>query len=167
MKKILDVADKFTQYALAGVLTLFAVAWMFAGFSFDNDDIKPNPPVGLNSSTTHREIRTVEEETKPAYLDMGEFKLTAYCACEKCCGKWADGITATGTKPVQGRTIAVDIDVIPYGSEVIVNGHTYKAEDCGGSIVGNRIDVYFDNHEEALEFGVQYGQVLLKVGDFT
>lgn len=162
MKKILDAVDKFTKYAFAGVLALFAVACMFSGCKFSNTTTTATP----KPTATIREIRTVEE-TRPAYLNMGEFKLTAYCTCEKCCGKWADGITSTGTKPVQGRTIAVDQDVIPYGSEVIINGHTYKAEDCGGAIVGNRIDVYFDSHEEALEFGVQYGQVLLKVGDFT
>lgn len=164
MKKFLDATDKFTQVATAGVLALFAVICIFEGCSFNGD--------GYESTTTPRatetvtdEITTIEEETRPAYLDMGKFKLTAYCACEKCCGKWADGKTATGTVPVQGRTIAVDEDVIPYGSEVLINGHTYRAEDCGGAIIGNRIDVYFDNHEEALEFGVQYGQVLLKVGD--
>lgn len=162
MKKFLDAADKFTQYAFAGVLTLFAVACMFSGCKFSNTTPTTATP---KPKATVQEIRTVEE-TRPAYLDMGKFKLTAYCACSECCGKWADGITSTGTKPVQGRTIAVDQDVIPYGSEVIVNGHTYIAEDCGGAIVGNRIDVYFDSHEEALEFGVQYSPVLLKVGDF-
>jgi 3D (Asp-Asp-Asp) domain-containing protein len=165
MKKFLDAADKFTQYAFAGVLTLFAVACMFSGCKVSNTTTTTATPIGLNQGSRTTEAQV--EETKPSYLDMGEFKLTAYCACSECCGKWADGITSTGTKPVQGRTIAVDQDVIPYGSEVIINGHTYKAEDCGGAIVGNRIDVYFDSHEEALEFGVQYGQVLLKVGDFT
>ena len=177
MKKFLDVADRFTQIATAGVLALFAVACMFAGCSFNSDGYEPIPPVGLNSSATQketdstiREIRTVEptterEETRPAYLDMGKFKLTAYCSCKQCCGIWADGITATGTIPVQGRTIAVDEDVIPYGSEVIINGQIYIAEDTGGSIIGNHIDIYFDSHEEAEAFGVQYGQVVLKVGD--
>lgn len=163
MKKFLDAADKFTQYAFAGVLTLFAVACVFSGCKFSNTTPTTATPIGLNQGSRTTEAQV--EETRPAYLNMGEFKLTAYCTCEKCCGKWADGITSTGTKPVQGRTIAVDQDVIPYGSEVIVNGHTYIAEDCGGAIVGNRIDVYFDNHEEALEFGVQYSPVLLKVGD--
>lgn len=151
MKKFLDAADKFTKYGFYIVLILFAVACLFSGCKVD----------AKNATTT--ETTTEREETRPEFLDMGEFKLTAYCACSECCGKWADGITATGTKPVQGRTIAVDQDVIPYGSEVIVNGHTYRAEDCGGEIIGREIDVYFDNHEEALEFGVQYSPVLLKV----
>lgn len=91
------------------------------------------------------------EEQQPKSL---EIIATAYCPCIKCCGK-TDGITATGTKATAGRTIAVDPSVIPYGTEVIINGHTYVAEDCGGAINGNDIDVYFDTHEEALQFGRQ------------
>ena len=70
---------------------------------------------------------------------LGEFKLTAYCPCAKCCGK-TDGITATGTLAAEGRTIAVDPRVIPYGSSVTIyfadgTVHTYTAEDCGGAPV--------------------------------
>ena len=100
-----------------------------------------------------------EEANNDIYL--GGFKLTAYCACEICCGEWANGITATGTVATQGRTIAVDPTVIPYGSKVMINGHTYVAEDCGGAITENRIDIFFDNHDEALNFGVQYYDVYL------
>lgn len=162
MKAKLNAADKFTQYAFAAVLTLFAVACMLSGCRFETGQAAP-------TEATIRENRTVEstaarEETLPKYLDMGEFKLTAYCACRSCCGIWADGITATGTKPVQGRTIAVDEDVIPFGSEVIINGYTYTAEDCGSGIIGREIDIYFESHEEAEAFGVQYGKVILKVG---
>lgn len=90
---------------------------------------------------------------------LGEYTLTAYCPCTRCCGK-DDGITATGTQATQGRTIAVDPTVIPYGTRVVLifpdgTQHTFTAEDCGGAIKGNRIDVYFDSHAEALEFGVK------------
>ena len=61
-------------------------------------------------------------------------------------------------------TIAVDPQKIDYGDRVIINGHTYTAEDCGGAIKGNRIDVYFDSHEDALKFGVQYAEVFLDCG---
>ena len=97
---------------------------------------------------------------------MGEFKLTAYCPCVKCCGK-SDGITATGTLAEEGRTIAVDPRVIPYGSIVTLyyedgTVHTYTAEDCGGSIKENRIDVFFDDHQAAREFGVQTAYVYVE-----
>lgn len=101
----------------------------------------------------------VVEDSEP--YNLGEFKLTAYCPCSKCCGKWANGITSTGVTAKAGRTIAVDPKVIPYGTEVIINGHTYIAEDCGGAIKGNRIDVYFDSHSEALKFGVKYADVYI------
>ena len=45
----------------------------------------------------------------------------------------------------------------------MINGEIYVAEDCGGAIKGNRIDVYHDTHSEALDFGVQYAEVYLVV----
>ena len=97
---------------------------------------------------------------------LGEFKLTAYCPCMKCCGK-TDGITATGTTAAEGRTIAVDPAVIPYGSAVTIyfadgTSHSYTAEDCGGGIKGNRLDIYFDSHQTALQFGVQHAYVYME-----
>ena len=113
---------------------------------------------------------TVALENKKESL--GEFKLTAYCSCEKCCGECAlnrpkdeNGkdivYGSTGTALVAGTSIAVDPSVIPYGSQVEINGHTYTAHDTGGAIKGNRIDVYFDNHQDALNFGVQRAEVFL------
>lgn len=91
-----------------------------------------------------------------------EFEATAYCACPKCCGKWADGITASGTKAVAKRTIAVDTSIIPLGTEVEIEGlGIYIAEDTGSAIKGKIIDFYFDTHEEALKFGRQ--KVNLKI----
>lgn len=89
-------------------------------------------------------------------VDLGEFKITAYCPCTKCCGKWANGITSTGVIAQANRTIAVDPKVIPYGTTVMIDGKEYIAEDCGGAIKGNRIDIYFDTHQEALQWGVKY-----------
>lgn len=80
---------------------------------------------------------------------------TAYCGCYECCGK-EDHITATGTRATEGRTIAVDSRMIPYGTHVIINGHEYVAEDCGGDIQNNRIDIYFEGHEAARIWGKQY-----------
>ena len=89
-------------------------------------------------------------------------KATAYCPCSKCCGKWADGITYTGTKATQGRTIAVDPKVIPLGTKVLIDGQIYIAEDIGGGIKGNRIDVFFDCHNEALKWGVKKLEIEIK-----
>lgn len=102
-----------------------------------------------------REIETTQQNITETYT------ITAYCACMKCCGK-TDGITATGTQAKQGRTIAVDPKKIPYGTEVVIEGVGVRvAEDCGGAIKGNKIDLYFDSHEKALEFGRQTKQVII------
>lgn len=95
----------------------------------------------------------------PEPMALGEFTCTAYCGCETCCGIWADGITYTGGLATEGRTIAVDPEVIPLGSVVEINGQQYVAEDIGGAIKGNRIDVYFDDHQTALAWGVQHHEV--------
>ena len=98
---------------------------------------------------------------------LGEFTLTAYCPGRCCCGKWASGYTATGTLATEGRTIAVDPKVIPYGSRVLLiwldgTQHSYIAEDCGGGVNGNHIDVFFNDHQAARVFGVQSAMVYLE-----
>lgn len=87
------------------------------------------------------------------------YKITWYCACKKCCGKNAKGITAIGL-PVKSGMIAVDKSIIPLGTIVIINGlGTYLAADTGSKIKGNRIDVFIKNHKLALKNGVQYREV--------
>jgi 3D (Asp-Asp-Asp) domain-containing protein len=86
---------------------------------------------------------------------------TAYCPCKTCCGVYAEnrpnGIvyTASGAVAKANHTIAVDTSVIPFGTTVIINGNEYVAEDTGSAINGNRVDIYFDNHEDALNWGRQ------------
>lgn len=111
------------------------------------------------TKTITDESLVYEAESAATVEHLGEFKLTAYCTCPVCCGQWADGITASGSKAVPGQTIAVDPDVIPMGSTVYINGNEYIAEDIGGAIKGNRIDILFPSHQEALEFGIQYADV--------
>ena len=106
-------------------------------------------------------------------VSLGNFKLTAYCPCEICCNEFAfdrpideNGneivYGAIGERLKEGYSIAVDPNVIPYNSKVIINGNIYEAQDCGGAIKGNRIDVYFEDHQAALNFGVQYAEVYIK-----
>lgn len=94
------------------------------------------------------------------YISLGEFTLTSYCKCEKCCGKWADGITASGL-PAKPGIIAVDPKIIPLGSHVMIDGVEYLAADTGGAIKGNRIDIFAVSHDIALEYGVQNHEVYL------
>lgn len=100
------------------------------------------------------ETTTVIETTTEPPMNTMTVVATAYCPCVKCCGK-SDGITASGVKAKANRTIAVDTRIIPFGTSVIINGKEYVAEDTGGAIKDNRIDVYFDSHEDALKWGRQ------------
>ena len=84
-----------------------------------------------------------------------EFHVTAYCGCYECSEQYGTQ-TSTGVTAESGRTIAVDPEVIPYGSKVEINGHIYTAEDCGGAINGYDIDIFMDDHEATDTFGSQY-----------
>ena len=108
-------------------------------------------PVEVSEPIIEQEYTTAVAERE--YIEVTA-TLTAYCPCVKCCGK-SDGITASGTQATAGRTVAVDTRLIPYGTEISIDGKTYVAEDCGGKVKGYTIDVFFDSHEEALNFGRQ------------
>lgn len=93
---------------------------------------------------------------------LGEFRITHYCACSICCGPYSGmNSTASGVPPVTNRTIAVEPKQIPYGTEIVINGQVYVAEDCGGAIKKNCIDIYVASHEEASSKGMYYTDVYL------
>ena len=99
------------------------------------------------------------------FIYLGEYKLTHYCTekREHICGTGA-GITATGTQVTAGRTIAVDPSVIPYGTEVYIEGYGLRtAEDCGGSVKNKHIDIAVETHSQALSMGKTTGGVWLLV----
>lgn len=96
--------------------------------------------------------------TKEHYIPNA--RLTAYEASEVSCGSFADGITKMGTQVCAGKTIAVDPKIIPLGSKVIINGHTYTAEDIGGKVKGNHIDIYMMTVNECMNFGTQYADII-------
>ena len=118
----------------------------------------------INSTVSTTEETIVETEPPIEWL---EFRVTAYCPCEKCCGKWAtlrpkdeNGqpivYGATGIVLQSGVSVAADTSVYPMGTVLEIQGFgKFIVQDRGGSIKGNRIDIYFDNHDEAVDFGVQ------------
>ena len=92
---------------------------------------------------------------------LGNYKLTFYDPCVACNGN-NQALTATGTTLTEGRTIAVDPSIIPLGSRVFIEGYgVFIAEDTGGAIKGNKIDIAVSTHERANELGVQYANVYL------
>lgn len=106
-------------------------------------------------------IAVIATEAPPVEVDgmtyLGTYSLTAYCACVNCCGK-SNGITASGTQATAGRTVACNS--LPMGTVISINGNQYVVEDTGG-MGGNVIDIFFDSHEEALNFGRQSADVYL------
>ena len=135
--------------------------------------LEASEPTEITEEESIIEEPIIEEPVEPKLISLGEFKLTAYCSCQKCCGKWAlnrpldeNGneivYGASGERLFASTSIAVDPSVIPLGTEVIINGNTYIAHDTGSAVKGNVIDIYFDSHEEAWNFGLQYAEVFIK-----
>ena len=99
------------------------------------------------------------------FKNLGSFRLSFYCTCEKCCGAYATGLTKSGTTVTEGRTIAVDPKVIPLGSRVYIDGYgVFIAEDVGSAIKENKIDIAVGNHEQALKLGIDEATVYLVAG---
>ena len=88
---------------------------------------------------------------------LGQFLLTGYCPCVICCGK-TNGITASGALAKSNHTIAAD-SRFKFGTQLVIYGQVYTVEDRGGAIQGNHIDVFFNTHAEALQFGKKYADV--------
>lgn len=91
---------------------------------------------------------TSEPQPTTELVSLGEFRITAYCHCEKCCGDWSkdrptseDGkllvYTASGDLAVEGVTIAADTNILPFGTEVIIDGNKYIVQDRGRVIKNN------------------------------
>ena len=126
----------------------------------------PGPyPFVWSEGLLHESAAQAEAEQEEKYLYVGECTLTAYC-CEAyphICGT-GDGLTATGI-PVAPGIVAVDPEVIPLGSTVIINGTSYLAADTGAAIKGSKVDIAVATHEEALEYGVRTADVWIVKGE--
>jgi 3D (Asp-Asp-Asp) domain-containing protein len=136
--------------------------------------IEPMAEPDIKTIEAHPAVLTYTSDNKePEYINLGEFRLTAYCSCEQCCGEYGRNrpkdkngndivYTAFGKVAQAGYTVAADPSVLPYGTIIYINGHKFEVQDCGGAVKGNRVDIYFDNHQDALEFGVQYADVFVE-----
>lgn len=116
------------------------------------------------TETTEASTETPAETTPAGTRSLGMFTITAYCGCSQCCGAYAEGrgdvVTgALGVPLIGNYSIAVDPNVIAFYSTVYINGAPYVAHDTGGAIQGNRIDIYMDNHQDALNWGVRTVEV--------
>lgn len=101
--------------------------------------------------TEQKNVSAVTDEPIGTYL--GDYTITYYCGCEKCCGK-TDKITKLGTTATAGRTVGADWNVIAPTTKIYIEGVGERVvEDTGGGIQDNHIDVYVDSHQEALNLG--------------
>ena len=149
-----------------GLAMIAAASIILAGMSaatlaFAGEKNQTAEPEVISCATACEEVNT-----EPEQISLGVYTITHYCKenYPHICNDGDSTQTATGTVPTAGRTIAVDPSVIPYGAEVVIDGHTYIAEDCGGAIKGNRIDIVVDTHAEALQLGKYTTEVFVKGG---
>lgn len=117
-----------------------------------------------------KRIKQMREKYKNNYIYSFEGVVTAYSPYEESTGKSPDDpdfkVTASGTIATQGRTIAMD-KRFPFGTLVKIEGfnEVFRVEDRGSKIKGNRIDLYFENVEDAIKFGKQKRKIyVIKLG---
>lgn len=162
-----DLVVSFITGALVALLIGLAVSKITTAAKADQDFSAEPSAVSSPAPTV-----TVEPmPTTPPVPEPVVFRVTAYCACEKCCGEWAknrpNGVVygAAGIELVAGVSAA---SPLPLGTVV-------EVEDLGECVVQdrpakwviekygeNQLDIYFDNHEEACAFGLQYLNVTVK-----
>ena len=112
-----------------------------------------NKSSSSNSSKTEQTVNTPKKETVEPGEYLGEFKVTGYCNCENCSGGYPK--TYSGTIPKADHTISADLNRFPIGTKLIIDDITYTVEDKGSSVNGNKVDIYFATHAEALAFGTK------------
>lgn len=114
-----------------------------------------------SSSKSSSKSSKKAEANKVSTKSLGTFKTTGYCNCSQCAGAYAGKPTSSGVMPTASHTIAADPSVLPMGTKVMINGKQYKVEDTGSSIKGNKIDIYYDNHDSAMGHGVKNYEVFI------
>ena len=120
----------------------------------DSSDDSEDADTSSDSEAASEEQTSSESSDSSQGKYLGNFTLTAYCNCAQCCGT-AGNLTASGTVPTAGRTVAMA--GVPFGTQLLINGTVYTVEDLGTPY--GHVDIYFDNHSDALSFGLQKAEV--------
>lgn len=163
MKRIINI--------LPDILGIFIVLSIFAVSLYKTSADNYNPPSELIIVIDG--AKTAEGPQEPILECLGEFKITAYCSCEICCEHYAANrpLDNDGNKIIygaacvelkEGISVAADTSILPFGTEIVIDGHRYTVQDRGGSIRGKCIDIYFSDHKAASAFGVQYKNVYIE-----
>ena len=122
--------------------------------SYDENTDTSNSEDTSDSSASDDSQSSSEASSSSQGKYLGNFTLTAYCNCAQCCGT-AGNLTASGTVPTAGRTVAMA--GVPFGTQLLINGNVYTVEDLGTPY--GHVDIYCNSHSEALSFGLQSADV--------
>lgn len=129
------------------------------------------PPIPLPPPIPARAVAapTVKvKPSRPATRTIGML-VTAYCPCRKCCGKFSDGMTASGKDIYTNRSmfVAADTRLLKFGTMVSIPGYcggrAVPVLDRGSKIRGRRLDVFFRSHSRARKWGKQYLDVKVRL----
>ena len=135
------------------------------------DTLSTDLPAVIAPSTAPQEPETTP---KPEPVLLGTYRITAYCSCEICCGEWAKnrpGGIVYGAAGVELKAGVSCASPLPFGTVVEIEGlGEYTVQDRMAQWVIDKygeklIDIYFDDHEAAKSFGLQYLNVYLKEGE--
>ncbi len=125
-------------------------------------DVIVGPELTVLDIKTDADLYTDAADPSVKYrkgASLGTHVTTGYCTCELCSGGW--GRTYSGTIPQANRTVSADIRIYPIGTKLIIGDVLYTVEDIGDNVVGNHIDIYYDNHAAAEGHGKQTAEVFL------
>ncbi len=156
-----------SKITVPGLCALLAVALL--GISGQAAARKSfTPAIAPTSMTVHRWPDAVKAQILAALPGSRAvlMEVTAYCPCQKCCGKGAHGVTASG-HPISynnGQFVAADTSILPFGTQLVIPGYAsapVKVIDRGGAIKGNKLDVFFPTHEQARAWGRQWVEVIV------
>lgn len=109
------------------------------------------------------------QDDDQAHWQVVRMRVTGYCSCAKCCGKYADGVTASNHRIQKGDVFVAADKFYRFGTDMIIPGYNnakpVEVRDRGRAIKGNKLDLYFDTHSRAQKWGVKYLDVLVKTGE--
>lgn len=115
------------------------------------NETETNDEAGSDADTKKAAETAVETGTPGE--SYGIFCISGYCGCKICSG--GHNLTYSGVVPTSSHTISADLDRFPLGTKLLIDGTVYTVEDMGGGVTGDRLDIYFDTHQEALDYGLK------------